>query len=80
MALRRGFKTESNERAREFRVELGLAPHAPLSPWALASHLGIPLMRLSELASIESAAVTLFDLPCARRVFSGRPSLRGVAG
>ena len=57
MALRRGFKTEANEHARELRAELGLAPYAPLSPWALASHLGIPLMRLSELASIEPVAV-----------------------
>jgi Zn-dependent peptidase ImmA (M78 family) len=57
MLLRRGFKTEANEHARELRAELGLAPHAPLSPWALACHLGIPLMRLSELAVIEPEAV-----------------------
>jgi Zn-dependent peptidase ImmA (M78 family) len=57
MALRRGFKTEANEHARELRAELGLPPHAPLSPWALASHLGIPLMRLSELAAVEPEAV-----------------------
>ena len=57
MALRRGFKTEANEHARELRAELGLAPHAPLCPWTLAEHLGIPLMRLSELARAEPAAV-----------------------
>ena len=57
MALHREFKTEANEHARELRAELGLPPHAPLSPWALASHLGIPLMRLSELAAVEPEAV-----------------------
>jgi Zn-dependent peptidase ImmA (M78 family) len=57
VTLRRGFKNEANEYARELRVELGLALHAPLSPWALAAHLGIPVMRLSELARIEPAAV-----------------------
>jgi Zn-dependent peptidase ImmA (M78 family) len=57
VALRRGFKTEANEHARELRAELGLPPHAPLSPWTLAAHLGIPLMRLSELATAEPAAV-----------------------
>jgi Zn-dependent peptidase ImmA (M78 family) len=55
--LRRGFKTEANEYARELRTELGLSAHAPLSSWALATYLGIPLMRLSELAAIEPAAV-----------------------
>jgi Zn-dependent peptidase ImmA (M78 family) len=57
MTLRRGFKTEANEHARELRAELGLASHAPLSPWALAAHVGIPVVRLSELASVEPAAV-----------------------
>jgi Zn-dependent peptidase ImmA (M78 family) len=57
MQLRRGFKTEANEHARDLRAELGLSPHDPLSPWALACHLGIPLMRLSELGATEPAAV-----------------------
>src|SRR3954469_22013226 len=73
MALRRGFKTEANEHARELRTELGLAPH---SPWALASHLGIPLMRLSELASIEPVATRYLtclapDLFSAATLFAG---------
>jgi hypothetical protein len=57
MTLRRGFKTEANEYARELRVEIGLAANAPLSPWLLAEHLEIPVMRLSELESTEAAAV-----------------------
>ena len=74
--LRRGFKTEANEHARELRAELGLPPHAPLSPWALAPHLDIPLMRLSELAGIEPAAVRYLtrsapDVFSAATLFSG---------
>jgi len=49
MGLRRGFKTEANEYAREFRVELGLRNWSPLCPWQLAGHLAIPLVRLSDL-------------------------------
>lgn len=76
MALRRGFKTEANEHSRELRAELGLVPHAPLSPWALAEHLGIPLMCLSELARAEPAAVryltrTASNVFSAATLFSG---------
>jgi hypothetical protein len=76
VALRRGFKTEANEYARELRAELDLAPHAPLCPWALAEHLGIPAMRLSELARVEPAAVqylmrTAPDVFSAATLFSG---------
>jgi Zn-dependent peptidase ImmA (M78 family) len=49
MGLRRGFKKEANEYAREFRIELGLPCWSPLCPWKLASHLEIPLLRLSDL-------------------------------
>jgi Zn-dependent peptidase ImmA (M78 family) len=76
VALRRGFKTEANEHARELRAELGLAPHAPLSPRALAAHLGIPLMRLSELASVEPAAV-LYLTRSAPDVFSAATLFAG---
>ncbi|WP_437851531.1 ImmA/IrrE family metallo-endopeptidase [Sorangium sp. So ce363] len=47
--LRRGFKSEANELAREMRRELGVQLHEPLDPWRLADVLGIPVMRLSEL-------------------------------
>ena len=50
MKLRWGFKTEANEYAREFRAELGLAPHDPLCPWTLAEHLAIPVLPVSAFA------------------------------
>lgn len=47
MTLRRGFKTEANRTSRELRAELGLDPAAPLSPFKLASHLDVELIKLS---------------------------------
>jgi Zn-dependent peptidase ImmA (M78 family) len=47
MALRRGFKTEANEIAREIRAELNLKSAEPLNPWRLAEHLAIPIIPLS---------------------------------
>ena len=41
-ALRRGFKTEANDIAREIRQELGLGLADPLDPWVLAAQLEIP--------------------------------------
>jgi Zn-dependent peptidase ImmA (M78 family) len=49
MKLRKGFKSEANAYAREFRQELGLQLSDPLCAWTLAEHLAIPLMKLSEL-------------------------------
>lgn len=60
MGLRRGFKTEAEAIAREVREELLLAPHQPLSPWMLADHLEVPLLKLSELMAAEPAAVAYF--------------------
>ena len=47
MVLRRGFKQEANEYAREFREELHLRPYEPLNPWDLAQYLEIDVMPLS---------------------------------
>ncbi|MBE9064100.1 ImmA/IrrE family metallo-endopeptidase [cf. Phormidesmis sp. LEGE 11477] len=44
---RHGFKKESDEYARDYRVELRLEPYDPLSPWRLAEHLEIPVVTLS---------------------------------
>ncbi len=55
--FRRGFKTEANAYAKEFRAELGLQPHAPLCPWQLAEHLAIPVVPLSEFQNTISEAV-----------------------
>jgi Zn-dependent peptidase ImmA (M78 family) len=58
--LRRGFKTEANDIAREVRTELGLAAVDPLDPWALANHLAIPVTPLSAFAGEAPCAVTHF--------------------
>jgi Zn-dependent peptidase ImmA (M78 family) len=44
---RYGFKSETEDYAKEFRKELGLAPHHPLCPWKLATLLEIPVEPLS---------------------------------
>lgn len=65
--MRRGFKTEARDLAREVRTELKLTALEPLDPWRLAEHLAIPVWRLSDyeaaiprtvrlLASIEQGA------------------------
>lgn len=57
MGLRRGFKTEAEAIAADVRRELGLAPYQPLSPWVLAEHLGVPLLKLSALRAAAPDAV-----------------------
>src|SRR6266567_2396404 len=42
MELRRGFKSEASDIAREVRGELGLGMLEQLDPWLLAEHLAIP--------------------------------------
>jgi Zn-dependent peptidase ImmA (M78 family) len=56
-ALRRGFKTEAEEYAKEFRAELGLEEDAPLCPRRLAEHLSIPVYPLSFHRSVIPEAV-----------------------
>lgn len=56
MALRRGFRSEANEYAREFRQELGIAPHGAMCPWRLAQHLEVPVHNLSHLSKFDSRA------------------------
>ncbi len=68
--LRRGFKTEANAYAREFRSELGLAPHDPLCPWKLAEHLAIPVLRLADLQRDQPQAVAYLLGPKGRSEFS----------
>jgi len=60
MAVRRGFKTEANDIAREVREELGLRFIDPLDPWALARHLEIPVVPLSHFSSLATDAVHHF--------------------
>jgi Zn-dependent peptidase ImmA (M78 family) len=58
MKLRRGFKTEANSYAREFRTELGKKPHEPLCPWQLAELLEIPILKLRDLYDDAEEAVS----------------------
>lgn len=58
--LRRGFKTEAEAYAREFRLELKLLASAPLDMFVLARHLEIPVISLSDLQDAISA--TNYDL------------------
>lgn len=61
MALRRGFKTEAHNIAREIRNELNLAPDAPLDPLELAEYLSIPVLTLSEMEKSAPFAVNYFS-------------------
>ncbi len=55
--LRRGFKSEANSYAREFRRELDLRAFEPLCPWRLAKHLEVPIMPISSLKRFSPDAV-----------------------
>jgi hypothetical protein len=60
MPLRRGFKARAEELAHEQRLELGLKPSERFEPRTLATHLDIPLIKLSDCwraASYGSTAV-----------------------
>jgi len=59
--LRRGFKAEANELARELRRELSLNLEDPLDPTMLAEHLEIPITTLSAMKD---------DAPFAAQQFS----------
>lgn len=48
MSYWRGFKTEAHALAEEVRRELGLNPLDPLDPRALAAHLAIQILALSD--------------------------------
>jgi IrrE N-terminal-like domain len=59
--LRRGFKTEADAYAREYRKELSLRPHDPLCPWILAQHLEIPVDSLSAYTEIPEAVAHFME-------------------
>lgn len=58
--MRRGFKKEANELAKEVRAELGLGDYDPLDPWALTALLGIPVLKLSEFREDSQLCVDHF--------------------
>lgn len=48
MALTRGFPAEARRLADDVRTELGISPAGVLDPWALAEHLAVPVIPLSD--------------------------------
>ena len=62
MAFRRGFKTEANDIAREIRAELSVGPLEQLDPRALAAHLEIPIVGLSDLVRGTPSAAHLINV------------------
>ena len=69
MTLRKGFKAEAASLAKEVRKELGLKPLDRLDPFALAQHLEIPVLALSELeATVGGAHFFLFEDPVPSRL------------
>lgn len=47
--MRYGFKASAERISKSIRAELLLAPHDVLCPWELAQHLGIVVLKFSEL-------------------------------
>ncbi len=61
MALRRRFIGEANEIALSIRTELGLVASAPMSPWVVAEHLDIPVVKMSSLSNEAPTGVAHFS-------------------
>jgi hypothetical protein len=77
-ALRRGFKTEAEAYAKDFRDELGLEEDAPLSPQRLAAHLAIPIFSLSfHQSSLPEAVACLHGKE--RAAFSAATVIKGTS-
>lgn len=53
--LRRGFKTEANNWAKELREEMGVQLSSPLCPWRLAEHLCVPVLDASKIVDAKTA-------------------------
>jgi Zn-dependent peptidase ImmA (M78 family) len=75
-ALRRGFKTEAEEYAKDFREELGLEEDAPLCPRRLAKHLEIPVYPLDLFKDAIPEVVSCLQ-GRERRSFSAATVFRG---
>jgi Zn-dependent peptidase ImmA (M78 family) len=77
VTLRRGFKKEANEIARDTRKELKLSTIAPLDPWKLANYLEIPVLTLSSMRDQVPEAVRYF-IGANRADFSAVTVFRGT--
>jgi hypothetical protein len=69
--LRHGFKAEANWWSRELRLEQGLSSESPMCPRKLSEHLALPIMRLSDFAADQPAAVARLTSEVGQREFSG---------
>lgn len=61
MSFQRGFKTQANQIAKDVRLELGVKSWEPLDPFALAYHLEIPVVPISEYSNDAPGAVNHFS-------------------
>ncbi|WP_047540080.1 ImmA/IrrE family metallo-endopeptidase [Methylotenera versatilis] len=80
MSLRRGFKSEANQIARQIRDELGLKYFDPLNPLELASYLEIKVIPISNFGEDAPAAIKHFKFDgkyefSAATIFSGTERL-----
>lgn len=50
--LKRGFKTQAENHATEYRTLLGLKPYSPMSALSLAQHLGIKVLTPNEIPGV----------------------------
>ncbi len=76
--LRRGFKSEAESYAIEFRRELGIPDAHPLDMFRLANHLDIPTLGLSELESEVSIDCYLKLTKVSKSPFSAVTLFHGV--
>lgn len=68
--LRRGFKTEAEKYACDYRAELNLGKTAPLDMFRLAEHLAIPTHPLSKLKDHLSTEIYEVFTMADKKVFS----------
>ncbi|MEZ6030411.1 MAG: ImmA/IrrE family metallo-endopeptidase [Hyphomonadaceae bacterium] len=59
--LRRGFITQAEDMAAEFRSELGLSDSDPICPFALADHLAVPIRPILQDAGIPEEVRNYFS-------------------
>ena len=61
--MRRGFKAQAERKAATARADLGLAPNAPIDPWAYAAHLGVRVLNFAklDLPKREASQLTVVD-------------------
>ena len=74
--MRRGFKTEAELTAEEFRAELSLGRNDPLDPWELAAHLEVPVLPLMEF-NVEIPAEVNYLRCVEKTVFSALTVIDG---